>query len=67
MKLDADTFPMDLINFEEKRVLVRTYQADSTQGKKVIMSDELRRRLMRPTNPKVGVWKDNMLRKSYAR
>jgi hypothetical protein len=67
MKLDADTFPMDLINFEEKRVLVRTYQADSTQGKKVIMSDELRWRLMRPTNPKVGVWKDNMLRKSYAR
>jgi hypothetical protein len=67
MKLDADPFPLDLINFEEKRVLVRTYQADSTQGKKVIMSDELRWRLMRPTNPKVGVWKDNMLRKSYAR
>jgi hypothetical protein len=35
MKLDTDLFPMNvnMINFEEKRVLVRTSQAVTTQEK----------------------------------
>jgi hypothetical protein len=42
MKLDVDPFPanINMINFEEKRVLVQTSQASSTQGKNVIVSDE---------------------------
>jgi hypothetical protein len=40
MKLDTDPFPMNvnMINFEEKRVLVQMSQAKSTRGKNVIVS-----------------------------
>jgi hypothetical protein len=34
MKLDVDPFPVDMINFEERRVLVRTDQVATTKGKK---------------------------------
>jgi hypothetical protein len=60
MKLDVDPFPVDLINFEEKRVLMHTNQADTTRGKRVVVIDELKRRMMKPKNPKVGVWKHNV-------
>jgi hypothetical protein len=33
IKLDANQFPTDMINFEEKRVLVHTSQAATTKGK----------------------------------
>jgi hypothetical protein len=39
---DVDPFPMAMINFEEKRVLVWTYQAKSTKGKNVLVLDELK-------------------------
>jgi hypothetical protein len=42
MKLDVDPFPIDVINFEERRVLVRTDQATTNEGKRVVVSDELR-------------------------
>jgi hypothetical protein len=37
MKLDTDPFPMNvnMIIFEEKRVLVHTSQADTTRGENV--------------------------------
>jgi hypothetical protein len=57
MELDVDPFPMDMINFEEKRILVRTDQAKTTEGKNVLVSDDLRTQMIRPRNPKVGVWK----------
>jgi hypothetical protein len=59
MKLDANPFPIDLINFEEKKILVHTSQADTTKGKNVIVSDEPRSRMIKPRQPKVGVWKVN--------
>jgi hypothetical protein len=48
MRLDTNPFPVNIIEFEEKRVLVRTDQADTTKEKNVIASDELRNKLMKP-------------------
>jgi hypothetical protein len=51
MKLDVSPFPMDMINFEEKRILVCTDQAKTTEGKNVMVSDDLRTQMIRPRNP----------------
>jgi hypothetical protein len=51
MKLDTDLFLVEMINFEEKRVLVRTDQAKTTEGKNVIVSDNLRVKMIKPRNP----------------
>jgi hypothetical protein len=67
MKLDVDPFPVDMINFEEKRVLVRTNQAATTEGRRVVVSDELRQRLLKPKNLEPGMWKDNVMRKSHGK
>lgn len=67
MKLDSDPFPVNMINFEEKRVLVRTSQAKSTKGKKVNVSDDLRHRMLKPKSPEVGIWKVNEPRKSVVK
>jgi hypothetical protein len=67
MKLDVDPFLVGMINFEEKRVLVCTSQADTTKGKGVVVSDELKIRITKTRNPDTGVWKENTLRKSYKR
>jgi hypothetical protein len=50
MRLDTEPFPMNVnvINFEDKRVLVSTSQADMTRGKNVIVSDEPRARMVKP-------------------
>jgi hypothetical protein len=67
MKLDVDPFLMDMINFEEKKVLVRTDRANTTKGKRVVVSDDLRQGMMRSRNLEVGVWKENVPRKSYTK
>jgi hypothetical protein len=60
MRLDVDLFLVDMINFEEKRVLVQTDQAKSTKGKNVVVSNQLRTQMMKPKNPEPGVWKENV-------
>jgi hypothetical protein len=44
MRMDTDPFPanVNLINFEEKRVLVCTNQTDMTCGKNVLVLNEPR-------------------------
>jgi hypothetical protein len=61
MKLDTNPFPtnVNMINFEEKRVLVHTSQADTTRGKNVIVSDEPRFRMIKPRDPEPEKWKIN--------
>jgi hypothetical protein len=59
-KLDVDPFPVDMINFEEKQVLVCMHQANTTKGKWVVVSDELRNRMLKPKSPEVRVWKKNV-------
>jgi hypothetical protein len=63
MKLDLDPIPVAMINFEEKKVLVWTDQAGSTKGKRVVVSDELRARMVKPKSLKPRVWKRNGQRK----
>jgi hypothetical protein len=63
MKLDMDPFHVDMVEPELKKILVRTDQAETTKGKNVIVSDCLRNRMIKPHNPEVGVWKENMQRK----
>ena len=58
MKLDHDPFPVNTINFNDKKVLIRPEQAKSTKGKGVIIG-EPRPKMMVPKNPEVGVWKEN--------
>jgi hypothetical protein len=67
MKLDIDPFLVDMIVFKEKRVLVRTDQVATTEGKRVVVSDDLRQIMLKPKNPEPGVWKDNVMKKSHAK
>jgi hypothetical protein len=55
MKVDVDPFPVDMMNSEEKRVLVHTDHAKTTEGKNVIVSDDLRTKMIMPRNPEARV------------
>nr|ABA97752.2 retrotransposon protein, putative, unclassified [Oryza sativa Japonica Group] len=58
MKLDHDPFPMNTINFNDKKVLIRPEQAESTKGKGEVIG-EPRPKMIVPKKPEVGVWKEN--------
>jgi hypothetical protein len=36
-------------------------QAETTKGKNVVVFDELRNRMIKPHNPEIGMWKENVL------
>jgi hypothetical protein len=61
MKLNIDPFPIDMVELMNKKVLVRTDQAEMTNGKNVVVSDELRNRMIKPHNSDIGMWKENVL------
>jgi hypothetical protein len=63
MKLDTDPFPIGMVKIEHKKILVRTDQAEMTKGKNMVISDDLRNWMIRPHNPEIGVWKENVQRK----
>jgi hypothetical protein len=63
MKLDTDPFPVGMVELEHKKILVRTDQAETTKGKNVVVSDDVHNRMIKPNNPKIGVWKENVQRK----
>jgi hypothetical protein len=67
MKLDTDSLPVGMVELMDKKVLVRTHQAELTKGKNVVVSDDLRNRMIKPHNPEIGVWKENVLRKPTQR
>jgi hypothetical protein len=60
MKLDTDPFPVGMVWFEEKKILVRIDQAITTKGKNVIVSDDLKDKMIKLWNLEVGVWKENV-------
>jgi hypothetical protein len=39
MQVDTDPFPINMINFDGKKVLIRPIAADKGKGKKVIIGD----------------------------
>jgi hypothetical protein len=49
-----------MVELELKKILVCTNQAKTTKGKNVIVSDDLRNRMIKPHNPEVGVWNENV-------
>jgi hypothetical protein len=61
MKLDTDMFPIGMVKIMDKKVLVRTDQAETTKGKNVVVSNQLRNRMIKLHNPEIGVWKENVL------
>jgi hypothetical protein len=61
MKLDIDPFPVGLVKLMDKKILVRTDQAETTKGKNMVVSDELRNQMIKLHNPEIGVWKENVL------
>jgi hypothetical protein len=61
MKLNTDQFPIDMVELMNKKVLVRTDQAEMTKDKNVVVSDELRNRMIKPHNSDIGMWKENVL------
>jgi hypothetical protein len=67
MKLDTDPFPVDMVELMDKKILVRTDQAEMTRGKNVIISDELHNRMIEPHNPEIGMWKENVMRRPAKR
>jgi hypothetical protein len=67
MKLDVDPFQVNTIGFEEKKILVRSDQANTTKGKNVVVSNELRNRMLKPRRLEIGVWKENTARKPIHR
>jgi hypothetical protein len=67
MKLDTDPFPIVVVELMDKKVLMRTDQAETTMGKNVVICDELHNRKIKPHNLKIGVWKENVLRKLVKR
>jgi hypothetical protein len=54
MKLDMDPFPIDMVELEQKKILVRTDQAETIKGRNVVVSDDLRTWMTKATQP--GGW-----------
>jgi hypothetical protein len=63
MKLNTNPFPVSMVEPENKKILVHMNQAKTTKGKNVVISDDLHNWMIRPHNPKIGVWKENVQRK----
>jgi predicted double-glycine peptidase len=67
MKLDTDLFPIGMVELMDKKVFVHTDQVETTKGKNVVVSDELRNRMIKAHNPEIGMWKESVMRKPAKR
>jgi hypothetical protein len=56
-----------MVKIEHKKILVHTDQVDMTKGKNVFVSNHLRNQMIKPHNPEIGVWKENVQRKPAKR
>jgi hypothetical protein len=55
MKLDIDPFPVSMVELMDRKVLVRTDEAKTSKGRNMIVSDELRNRMIKPHNLAIGM------------
>jgi hypothetical protein len=60
MKLDPDLFLISMVELMDKKVLLHTDQAETTKGKNMLVSNELRNQMNKSLNPEIRVWKENM-------
>jgi hypothetical protein len=58
MKLDKDSFPMDMnmVELDKKKVLFQPSQTELTKGKDVIIGEERPPRIIKPKSLKDGQW-----------
>jgi hypothetical protein len=63
MKLTIDPFPIGIVEFMDKKVLVHTDQAKTAKAKNVAVFDELHNRMIKPHKLETGMWQENMLHK----
>jgi hypothetical protein len=54
MKLDTGLFPIGMVELMDKKILVRTDQAETTRGKNMVVSHELRNRMIKPTTQRLA-------------
>jgi hypothetical protein len=59
MKLDTNPSHIKAINFENKKMLIRSDQTGSARGKNIVVDDSAPPKMINPKNAKVGVWKVN--------
>jgi hypothetical protein len=59
MKLDIDPFPINVIDFTNKKMLIRSDQTESAIGKNVLIDDNAPPRMIKPKNLVVEEWKVN--------
>jgi hypothetical protein len=59
MKSDVDPFPVNMMSFGEKKILVWTDQGEKMKGN-VVVSDKLRRKMIKSRSPEVGAWNENI-------
>jgi hypothetical protein len=66
MKLNKDLFPtdMNMVELDGKKVLIQPSQAESTNGKEVIIGEKRPPRMLKPKYSKDGQWKKNERSKS---
>jgi hypothetical protein len=55
MKLDTDPFLIGMVQLMDKKILVRVDQVETTRGKNMVVSDELRNWMIKPHNLEIGV------------
>lgn len=53
MKLCRDPFPINMMEFGNKKILVRSHQADTTRRKNVVVSDDLKLKMTVPKSLEV--------------
>jgi hypothetical protein len=56
-----------MVELMDKKLFVRTDQAETTKGKNMVISNELCNRKIKPHNPEIAVRKENMLQKPAKR
>jgi hypothetical protein len=58
MKLGKDPFPasMNMVELDEKKVLVQPSQVESTKSKEVIIGEQRSLRKIKPKSSKDGQW-----------
>jgi hypothetical protein len=58
MKLDKDSFPMDMnmVELDKKKILFQPSQTELTKGKDVIIGEERPPRIIKPKSLKDGQW-----------
>jgi hypothetical protein len=52
-------YSLNMINFENKKMLIRSDQTESARGKNVVIDDSAPPRIIRPKNAEVGLQKVN--------